>query len=67
MPSPVFRSAWRRRWGIIVSILGIVFVWRLVPGTTERLVDTATFAQRALDSTEDLLAVADNDPHPGGG
>ena len=46
--------------GIIVSILGIVFVWRLVPGTTERLVNTATFAQRALDSTEDLLVVADS-------
>jgi len=46
--------------GIIVSILGIVFVWRLVPGTTERLVDTATFAQRALNSTEDLLVVADS-------
>ena len=46
--------------GIIVSILGIVFVWRLVPGTTERLVNTATFAQRALDSTDDLLAVADS-------
>jgi methyl-accepting chemotaxis protein len=46
--------------GIIVSILGIVFVWRLVPGTTERLVNTATFAQKALDSTDDLLVVADS-------
>ncbi len=46
--------------GIIVSILGIVFVWRQVPGTTERLVNTAIFAQRALDSTDDLLAVADS-------
>jgi len=46
--------------GIIVSILGIVFVWRMVPGTTEHLVETAIFAQRALDSTEDLLVVADN-------
>lgn len=46
--------------GIIVSILGIVFVWRQVPGTTERLVDTAIFAQRALDSTENLLVVVDS-------
>ncbi len=45
--------------GIIVSMLGIVFVWRLVPGTTERLVNTAVFARRALDSTDELLVVAD--------
>lgn len=46
--------------GIIVSVAGIVFVWRMVPGVSERLVNTASFTQRALDSTDDLLGVVDS-------
>ncbi|MBI9050813.1 MAG: hypothetical protein JEZ00_15440 [Anaerolineaceae bacterium] len=46
--------------GILCSLTGIILVWRFVPAVSDRLVDTASFAQRALDSTEELLDVADN-------
>lgn len=45
--------------GILVSLLGIFFVWRMAPAVTERLVASATFAQKALDTTETLLDVVD--------
>jgi methyl-accepting chemotaxis protein len=44
--------------GILVSLIGIGFIWWLVPGVSNRLVNTATFFQKALDSTDDLLAVS---------
>jgi methyl-accepting chemotaxis protein len=44
--------------GIVVSLIGIGFLWWLVPGVSNRLVNTATFIQKALNSTDDLLAVS---------
>ena len=46
--------------GILVSLAGIVFVWRQAPAVSTRLVSTAEFVQRVLDSTEGLLEVTDS-------
>lgn len=44
--------------GIIASVVGIIFVWRLAPDLTNRLVYTTSYVQKALDSTDELLLVA---------
>lgn len=44
--------------GILASLIGIVFLWWLVPGVSNRLVNTATFIEKALDSTDTLLEVS---------
>jgi methyl-accepting chemotaxis protein len=45
--------------GIFFNLAGIILVWRYVPIVTERAIATATFAQKALDSTDALLTVAE--------
>lgn len=44
--------------GILFSLAGIVIIWRYVPVVSERLMDGAVFVQSALDSSEDLLDIA---------
>jgi prefoldin subunit 5 len=46
--------------GIVFNLVGIFLVWRWVPTVSIQLVDTATFIQKTLDSTEDLLEISDN-------
>ena len=46
--------------GILFSLLGIITVWRYVPLVSERLLDGAYFAQRALNSSESLLDIAES-------
>jgi methyl-accepting chemotaxis protein len=46
--------------GIAFNLAGIILVWRFVPTVSDQLVETATFIQSVLDSTEDLLEISDN-------
>ena len=46
--------------GIAFNLAGIILVWRFVPIVSDQLVNTATFAQKALNSTEDLLEISDS-------
>ena len=46
--------------GIAFNLAGIILVWRFVPVVSDQLVATAEFAQKALNSTEDLLEISDS-------
>ena len=45
--------------GIAFNLAGIILVWRFVPTVTDQLLDTAEFAQKVLNSTQDLLEISD--------
>jgi hypothetical protein len=45
--------------GILLSLWGIITVWRYVPVVSGHLMESALFAQRALDSSDELLDVAE--------